>query len=430
MFFRTNDLVALTLNSSNTEISTLTSTLTVESGSLSEPAYTSDIDANTGIYFPTANAISLGIGGNLRHNFNNTTHSFTSSGHAVFNLSSSATSTTDSTINMGSQTAETGGQIKYDDGTDTMSMTASSVLGFSVDGNSINSFLATRAQNGIPSLPAYSFTSDPNTGVQRIGSDHMGFSAGGASRMSIDGNSINIIEPILAHNGTAAAPAYSFTSLNDMGMYRRDGGSVGFSVNGVEKFFAGLNQNRSSVRLETIDGTASAPGFSFLSDTNTGMGRVSNSIILFYNGANIIEGSSTGVRLLLDGTTFGVDLCSQFSSGTSGIDNCSSSLRYKENVIDLPDAESSKIWDLRPVKYDWKESGETNYGFVAEEVYEVLPELTYYNTKPGPTPNSVEIIKGVDGEPEIEGVHYKHMTALLLSEMKKLKARIEQLENP
>ncbi len=42
------------------------------------------------------------------------------------------------------------------------------------------------AGNGGGALPAYSFVSDPNTGMSRIGEDQLGFSAGGAYRFYVD----------------------------------------------------------------------------------------------------------------------------------------------------------------------------------------------------------------------------------------------------
>lgn len=90
----------------------------------------------------------------------------------------------------------------------------------------------------------------------------------------------------------------------------------------------------------------------------------------------------------------------------------SSSLRTKENIEDMGDI-SSDVLKLRPVTFNYKQdpSKRTAFGLIAEEVYELIPELVAHNK---------------DGE--IETVLYHQLPALLLNEIKKLNARIEQLE--
>ena len=56
-------------------------------------------------------------------------------------------------------------------------------------------------------------------------------------------------------------------------------------------------------------------------------------------------------------------------------------------------------------------TGKKHFGYIAEEVNEILPEI---------------VNKDPDGEPE--GVKYEMVTVLLVEEIKKLKARIEVLE--
>lgn len=109
----------------------------------------------------------------------------------------------------------------------------------------------------------------------------------------------------------------------------------------------------------------------------------------------------------------------------------SSSLRHKENIIDLADY-SSKIYDLRPVKFDYidRTKGTGQFGLIAEEVALVLPELVSYE--------QVEdgvIDKGEEGRiakwrttDRPETVSYSRLIPLLLNEIQKLNARIKKLE--
>ena len=92
----------------------------------------------------------------------------------------------------------------------------------------------------------------------------------------------------------------------------------------------------------------------------------------------------------------------------------SSSVRYKEDIRDIDYSDlSAKIDSLRPVTYRKKESDSatSDYGFIAEEVQEVFPEVIGYND---------------DGE--AEGIDYGRVSVLAIAEIKNLKNRINILE--
>jgi hypothetical protein len=89
-----------------------------------------------------------------------------------------------------------------------------------------------------------------------------------------------------------------------------------------------------------------------------------------------------------------------------------SSERYKENIVSL-DKFSSKLLECKPVSFNYKfdETKGVHFGLIAEEVHKILPELVILNGK---------------GEPE--SVAYHEMPAMLLNEIIKLRARVEELE--
>ena len=74
---------------------------------------------------------------------------------------------------------------------------------------------------------------------------------------------------------------------------------------------------------------------------------------------------------------------------------------------------SSPLLKLRPVTFDFigKPNHRKQVGLIAEEVYEVMPDLVVHN---------------MDGE--IESVKYHDLPALLLNELQKAVKRIEVLE--
>lgn len=97
----------------------------------------------------------------------------------------------------------------------------------------------------------------------------------------------------------------------------------------------------------------------------------------------------------------------------------SSSIRYKENVEDLPDP-SEQLLQLRPVifNYNFDDAKQKQYGLIAEEVAQIYPELVVN-----------------DAEGRIYTVNYMTLIPILLAEVQNLKRenisqqqQIEQLK--
>jgi hypothetical protein len=125
-----------------------------------------------------------------------------------------------------------------------------------------------------------------------------------------------------------------------------------------------------------------------------------------------IRGRTTGVS---DAIPVVIDSAGQLGT-------VSSSARTKDDVADLGDT-SQRILQLRPVRFTYKQpfangSRPVQYGLIAEEVADVLPEL---------------VARDADGE--IETVKYHVLPTLLLAEIQRLErerqaqaARIDTLE--
>ena len=127
-----------------------------------------------------------------------------------------------------------------------------------------------------------------------------------------------------------------------------------------------------------------------------------------------------------------VEMTNAFPAGTTkyleyvingaawGVSMWASSERFKENIKDL-ELDSSKIYDLNPVSFNWKpdRGGKEDFGLIAEEVIEILPLLA---------------VTDKDGKPF--SVRYDVLSVLLLNELQKknieindIKERLEALEN-
>ncbi|HKX84877.1 MAG TPA: tail fiber domain-containing protein, partial [Pyrinomonadaceae bacterium] len=87
---------------------------------------------------------------------------------------------------------------------------------------------------------------------------------------------------------------------------------------------------------------------------------------------------------------------------------CSSSQRYKSNILDFTSGLDT-LRALRPVSFTWKEGGKRDLGFIAEEVAEIEPLLTF---------------RSQGGE--IEGVNYPQISTVLVNAIKEQQFQIEQ----
>lgn len=108
------------------------------------------------------------------------------------------------------------------------------------------------------------------------------------------------------------------------------------------------------------------------------------------------------IRIGLVTGTGDQDLCR--NSAAQSIVVCSSTASYKQAVVSLENA-GSLVDRLRPVRFEWIEDGRSDLGLIAEEVVEVLPELVYH-----------------DGEGAINGVNYRHLTAVLIGAIQEQRA--------
>ena len=89
----------------------------------------------------------------------------------------------------------------------------------------------------------------------------------------------------------------------------------------------------------------------------------------------------------------------------------SSSLRYKENVETIKYG-LDKVLQMRGVTYDKKNTGVKEVGVIAEEVYDILPEV---------------VLKNEEGE--IDSVSYGRMVGVLIEAIKEQQKQIEELKS-
>ena len=115
--------------------------------------------------------------------------------------------------------------------------------------------------------------------------------------------------------------------------------------------------------------------------------------------AQVIDGGRT-VRILGENlNVVGVATAQDFDS--------LSDINFKDNVITVGGA-LDKINELRGVSFNWKETGESSYGVIAQELETVLPELVHGN--------------------DPKTVNYNGIIGVLIEAVKELKAEVDSLK--
>jgi hypothetical protein len=90
--------------------------------------------------------------------------------------------------------------------------------------------------------------------------------------------------------------------------------------------------------------------------------------------------------------------------------NTTSDIKLKENVVTLENS-LDKIKAMRGVSFDWKDSGKSTIGLIAQEVEQVLPELVEHNE-----------------EDDVKTVSYANIVAVLIEAIKEQQVQIDALK--
>lgn len=109
--------------------------------------------------------------------------------------------------------------------------------------------------------------------------------------VATDGQS-TMTGPLKAANGSAAAPAFTFGSDTNVGLYRIGADNVGMAINGalVQEWAAGITK--------VTDGAVGAPSVAFTSDPDSGLYRIgANNLGVAVNGAKVLDVATTGLTV-------------------------------------------------------------------------------------------------------------------------------------
>lgn len=187
---------------------------------------------------------------------------------------------------------------------------------------------AAGAADGTVAAPAFSFASDPDTGLYRQGANAISIATSGAERIRFTADAVAILPqgPIGLTAGLEATPSLVFTGDADTGMFAPAANQIGFSTSAVERFrlTAGAVSIQALGVLGVSDGTVSAPGFTFTSDSDTGIYRQgTNALSITTSGAERTRWSASDilntVPLKIPNGTAGAPSITPFGDAATGI---------------------------------------------------------------------------------------------------------------
>lgn len=300
-----------------------------------------------------------------------------------------------------------------------------------------------RTDPGNNSSPAFISDNASNTGMYFSGTSTIAFSILGGVRHLLNASGYTLLSSADATFNLNNSNNNSTDSFLNMGRIdNSDDGQIQYDVslrdmilrvqdNDIVRIFSG------GMLLEN----ATAPLIRLDSDSDLGTGEIQFGDVLSNNAGRLIYNhefddfyfyvGGTNLRLSLEGggvsVAMGLGGPDPLCAGGLGPDGlraivvCSSSKRYKHNILPLVESKYN-VDNFTPVQFTWNESNQDDIGFIAEDVHKFYPELVTY--------------ADVEGESTIDGVRHRSLVAISFSEIKRLKkenkdilARLEALEN-
>jgi hypothetical protein len=202
----------------------------------------------------------------------------------------------------------------------------------------------------------------------------------------------DVVHNNISASGNIVTGANITTSGSDLGLAIKYGN--GSSDYGRIRFFT------NNTNANTIHSFSTTWGSSFTAS--------SRGAINVDGGTGITFGAWDSPDMYITRTSGNTYIKGTLTVGSTITEN--SSLRYKENVETIKYG-LDKVLQMRGVTYDKKNTGVKEIGVIAEEIYEVLPEV---------------VLKNEEGD--IDSVSYSRITAVLIEAIKDLKKEIEELK--
>lgn len=248
-----------------------------------------------GMYSPSANALAFVTAGQQRGRFENT---FFRVGVPIYCSDGTAGAPFYTWLNE----PDCG---MYLAGTNTVGWSTGGTLRLSLSTTIVTSTLPFRGPDGSGAAPTWSFSNSTGTGVYLSSTNDLALAAGGAGRLAVSTARVNITVPIQGVDGSATAPQYSFSAGTGLGMYRITTDQLGFATAGTLRLSVVSNTAIvSTLPWRGPNGGVGGPAYSYSGDTDTGdyliaadqLGRAAGGVLQFECGTTYSD-QKTQVRL-------------------------------------------------------------------------------------------------------------------------------------
>lgn len=207
------------------------------------------------------------------------------------------------------------------------------------------------------------------------------------------------------YNGLLLTNGVDYTASNGTTFVLTTGATVGAEL--VSRAFTGLSiANALPLTGGTLTGALTATSFtgSGAGLTNIPNGALTNSKVTI---------GSTDVALGATVTTFaGLTTLTASGTITAGTFNATSTKRVKKAIKNLGKSYLTKFADLKPREYDRKDYVAHEFGFVAEEMALVYPEIV-----------------GIDSGGQPNGIDYGKLSAILTAKVQEQQTTIDKLQS-
>ena len=273
---------------------------------------------------------------------------------------------------------------------------------------------------GSSSAPSITTTGDTNTGIFFPAADTIGFAGGGAEAMRIDSSGNVEIGSTSALYGSIFTVANSYQTKNGPIFVdtRNQGTGTGAMLNLGGKYNSGGDYRPfASIRGAKTNATdGNSEGYLTFETNNNGAdpterARITSDGKFLLNTANTTgQFNVSGDIYIFNMSTGAGTNAVKYNAGTGQLTYDTSSAKYKDNIRDSVYGLSHVI-QMRSAQFEYKDTGRSDIGFIAEELDLVVPEL---------------VMKNQDNEPD--SVCYDRMTSVLVKAIQELSAKNDALE--
>lgn len=287
--------------------------------------------------------------------------------------------------------------------------------------------------DGTVSLPSITFNSDTNTGMYRYGANTIGFSCDGAYRFVVSDSSVVSTVPFYASAGSASLPGISFQGDADTGIYLSAANTIAFSTGGTLRALLTASEfsiQADGCQIEARNGTISAPGYSFQSNTDTGIWLNSSDIDFSVNGSLAFSVQPSWIYIYRDTVPSGTGT---YSLGTST--NYWNDISYKtltdrgclpwcDEGVELPDG--TIVSDLEAISRISKHPTKLTIQGLPMLDYKTFPKKAYKKAEV----NGVLLERDSNDEPigGADGVEMTMMFGVMFGAIKELTQKLVTIE--